>query len=60
MGNKPEPEQFTSEEECERIGGHCYEEQDSVLMTNPPTYVRICKHCGKTQHGHQQPAIKWG
>jgi hypothetical protein len=48
-----------SEEECVRIGGHCYEVENQVYTTNPPTFKRICKHCGKTQWGHEQESIAW-
>lgn len=48
-----------TEEECLRIGGHCYEQSNIVIDTFPETYHRICKHCGHTQHGWHQPNIKW-
>jgi hypothetical protein len=48
-----------TEQECIEIGGHCYEIQNTVLTSNPPTYIRVCKHCGKTQHGHPQDDINW-
>ena len=48
-----------TEEECIKIGGHCYEIQNYVLTSNPPVSVRVCKHCGKTQHGRPQPSMDW-
>ena len=36
-----------TEEECERLGGHCYEREDIMLMSNPPQYPERCKHCRK-------------
>ena len=48
-----------SEEECLRIGGHCWARSDFVYDTNPPIYERYCKHCGKVQQGSEQPTIDW-
>lgn len=48
-----------SEEECLKIGGHCYEMANYVLTSNPLIYVRVCKHCGKKQHGQSQENIRW-
>jgi len=50
---------FISEEECLRIGGHCYMEANVVYPTNPLLYERICKHCGHRQQGREQPVIDW-
>ena len=44
---------------CQELGGHCYEVANIVLTSNPPVYLRTCKHCGHTQHGHSQPSIRW-
>jgi len=48
-----------TEEECLKIGGHCYEVSNFVVDTFPETYHRTCKHCGHTQHGRKQPSIRW-
>jgi len=48
-----------SEEECLKIGGHCWEIDLSIIPTNPPTFIRICKHCGKRQIGRRQEPIIW-
>ena len=48
-----------TEEECLEIGGHCYEFEPYVLASDPPISVRTCKHCGKRQHGREQPSIRW-
>ena len=47
-----------TESECTK-GGHCFEVQGSVLTSNPPQYIRICKHCGKKEIGIEQDGIKW-
>ncbi len=57
--SKPAEEHRLTEEECEKRGGHCYADSHQVLMSNPPIYVRACKHCGKAQHGRPQPVIRW-
>ncbi len=49
-----------TEEECLKIGGHCWELEPYTLTTDPPISVRKCKHCGKIQHGQEQPSIRWG
>ena len=49
-----------TEEECLKIGGHCYVVENYVIDTNPPIYHRVCKHCGHTQHGYKQPSMRWG
>lgn len=49
-----------TKEECEKIGGHCYEMDDLVIATNPPIHTRTCKHCGHKQTGRLQPEIDWG
>jgi hypothetical protein len=36
-----------TEEECARLGGHCYVRLDQVLQSNPPQFPEICKHCKK-------------
>jgi len=56
---KREETRRLTEEECLKIGGHCYEFAPYVLPTDPPISVRICKHCGKKQHGREQPSIRW-
>lgn len=38
-----------TEEECSRIGGHCYVIEPFLLATNPPISTRLCKHCGHRQ-----------
>jgi hypothetical protein len=38
-----------TKEECVKIGGHCYVQDQLVLMSNPPRYTRTCKHCGHRQ-----------
>lgn len=48
-----------TKEECLKIGGHCYEEESSVVLTNPPIYHRVCKHCGHRQQGMAQPLMHW-
>lgn len=53
-----EPKKLT-EEECLLMGGHCYVKSDVVIDTFPETYHRTCKHCGKTQHGREQPSMRW-
>jgi len=45
--------------ECLKIGGHCYKVSPIVMTSNPPTYERICKHCGNKQWGNQQPDVNW-
>jgi len=51
--------QFITETECVKIGGHCYETQNCVLTSNPLQYIRVCKHCGKTQIGRAQDDMVW-
>ena len=51
-------------EECVSNGGHCYgadpySAAGYVIDTMPPTHHRCCKHCGHTQHGHEQPNMNW-
>ena len=46
-------------EECVSHGGHCWEQSDCVITTNPPIYHRRCKHCGLVQEGCQQPNMAW-
>lgn len=48
-----------TEEECLKIGGHCFEMSNVVLATNPPMYQRQCKHCGRVEVGRQQNPIVW-
>ena len=48
-----------SEEECLQIGGHCYEDSNIVLTSNPPKYIRRCKHCGKQQIGTPRDSMDW-
>lgn len=48
-----------TEDECLKIGGHCYEVGGYDVLTNPPISHRVCKHCGHTQHGVQQPNVRW-
>jgi len=48
-----------TEEECLKIGGHCWEIQNEILLSCPPQSIRICKHCGKKQIGSQQPSTIW-
>lgn len=58
MIDRKDTKQLT-EEECLNIGGHCYGVADYVLQSLPPINVRTCKHCGRTQHGIEQPSIRW-
>lgn len=48
-----------SEEECEEIGGHCYDRSPVVKTSDPPVHTRICRHCGHTQKGRKQPSVNW-
>lgn len=48
-----------TEGECVANGGHCYEIADTVGASLPPTYWRICKHCGKRQQGHPRDSMEW-
>ena len=48
-----------TEKKCLAIGGHCYRQSNVVLTSNPPQYVRKCKHCGKVQIGVAQPDMRW-
>lgn len=48
-----------TEDECLAIGGHCWKEDDELLMTYPPKIRRRCKHCGKRQIGTAQPSMNW-
>ncbi len=48
-----------SKEECEKIGGHCYELDNVVVDTLPPIYHRVCKHCGWVQEGSRQADMNW-
>lgn len=48
-----------TEEECEDIGGHCYEAEPKILLSYPPQQKRTCKHCGHTQIGQKQDRIDW-
>jgi hypothetical protein len=36
-----------TEEECVRLGGHCFERLDLMLTSATPQYPEKCKHCGK-------------
>lgn len=36
-----------TEEECVRLGGHCYERTGAMLTSAIPQYPEICKHCKK-------------
>jgi len=56
---KTEKKHPLSEEECVRIGGHCYESDGMVYTSNPPMFRRICKHCGKSQWGRQREDMEW-
>ncbi len=56
MANKDYP---MTEEECLKVGGHCYARDNIAIVTEPPTYVRQCKHCGHTQYGREQPSVYW-
>ena len=48
-----------TEEECLKIGGHCYKRSNLVIDTLPPVYTRYCIHCGHTQRGQTQDSIGW-
>ena len=48
-----------TEDDCKKMGGHCYIDSNIVVDTIPQIYHRSCKHCGHTQHGQRQPLIKW-
>lgn len=48
-----------TQEECLKIGGHCFKMSNEVLASNPPQYIRYCKHCGLKQYGTEQPNIDW-
>lgn len=48
-----------SEEECIKMGGHCWEDEDAIGLSLPPVYWRHCKHCGKRQMGRSQDNISW-
>lgn len=48
-----------SEKECLKIGGHCFKQEDYVINTNPPTYHRVCRHCGLVEQGGSQPSVAW-
>lgn len=48
-----------TEEECIAISGHCYEVSNQVVMTLPPIYHRICKHCGKRQESRVHDSFEW-
>jgi hypothetical protein len=37
---------LVTEDECVRLGGHCFE-RTGVISTNPPQYPETCKHCRK-------------
>jgi len=50
---------FISEEECLKIGGHCWVDENAVGASNPPTYFRHCKHCNKRQYGRRNEAFEW-
>jgi hypothetical protein len=53
------PHASVSPEECERIGGHCFESDGRVLTSNPPQYPETCKHCGKRRVGVPQPSVRY-
>lgn len=53
-----QPKKLT-EKECLAIGGHCFETAGYQMATDPPISVRVCKHCGKTQHGRPQESMRW-
>ena len=48
-----------TKEECIKIGGHCFEISNEVVLTNPPIYHRICKHCGYKEEGTQRDSFNW-
>ena len=48
-----------TEEECERIGGHCFERTGLTLTSNPPQYPEVCKHCGKRRVAIPQASFRY-
>lgn len=48
-----------TEQRCLKIGGHCWIMDNEVYLTNPPIYIRHCKHCGKRQEGRSQDPVNW-
>jgi hypothetical protein len=50
---------INSEEECLAIGGHFWELDSRLLLSNPPQNMRTCSHCGKHQKGRVQDPESW-
>lgn len=48
-----------SEDECVKIGGHCFERTGVVYASYPPQYPEKCKHCGKVRVGTPQPSMSY-
>jgi len=48
-----------TKEECLKIGGHCYDMDNKAVLTLPPIYHRICKHCGHKQQGILVAPVEW-
>lgn len=46
-------------EDCIKMGGHCFESTDRVLLTNPPQYPEVCKHCGAQRVGKAQSPMTY-
>lgn len=44
---------------CEKIGGHCWNSSQIVLMSNPPQYPEHCRHCGATRKGTPQESMSY-
>jgi hypothetical protein len=41
-------------EDCEKMGGHCFESTGFVLTSLPPQYPEVCKHCGARRTGQER------
>ena len=54
--DKPQP---MTEEDCVRHGGHCFERTGAALMSSPPQYPEVCKHCRKRRVAIPQESFRY-
>ena len=48
-----------SEEDCLKIGGHCYRRLKTTLDSNPPRYPEMCLHCRKERVAIPREAFEY-
>ena len=58
---------FLSQDDCVRIGGHCWDNNDNAYFISDPmsplvlpgTHLRVCRHCGRKEIKHTIHEEKW-